>query len=422
MALPAIQELSLLGLFVRLDHIERLTQKKKPEEEEADIIASEGAVKKEIASQLGAVASDGISSGAAARAKAFLQAQVKAVDQHDKHASAKKEKFAELLQGIDKAPSAEDPPHVKRARDALRRVKQEFKDSHEIYTKWEKGKMMFKTNDELKAMQTRHSDTEKCLEATQNFIDEMLALKRSDARPPALPTNSSSAARPKPKSAPSRAADPSVRSGGGYPSASRSGAPGPSQSALLQAQMAAQVRVEAEVRAAIAAPQPQAREPPRAPRVNLAKVVEQENETVVLSYSCTCRAVAEICSISVDKARDMAESSKDFIRLLNREQWQEVKERSIAIEKEDKIKEKENEQRKKDAKLAKITNKQGPPVVQGASAPTPSRPAATAPKAAGKSKAASKPKAAASGKKSGGLSALAQANPWGGFADSDSDD
>lgn len=402
-----------MGLLGRLDRIEEFKALKRPGEEETAVIASEPAVKKAIVGQLDGASSSGLVSAAAVKATAFLKAQMKAVDPSDKHAAAKKEKFAQLLREVEQAPPTEEPSHVKKARDALRRVKTAFKESKEIYEKWEKGRMMFKTGDELKAMQQRHHGNEKCLEATENFVEDMIALRRSDARPPALPEVSSGGSA-RPKATTTRTADPTVRvggGGGGYPSAKRSSAPAPSHGALMQAQMAAEIRAEAAATAY--AQEPQAPKPRPPPRV---KCVEEEKETVVLSYSCTCKAVAEICGISVDKARDLAESSSEFKRHLNRAQWEEVKELSLAIEKDQKNAEKEKEQRKKDKALNKITEKQAAPVSAAATQAPPSSRSAPVARPAGKTKAAPKPKTASKPK-------LAGATAFSGLmSDSDDDD
>jgi len=360
--MAAIEDLSLLGLFSRIEEIDQLKSYSKSNEEDTATIASEGSVKKLIATEIGAAPSTGLGSSEKAKAKDFLQKQLKAVDPHDKHASLRRDKISELLQGVEQAAGREAPEHVKRGKDAMARVKRESKDINETYAKWEKGKVMFKTNDELKAMQKQYADMEKCLEATQTFVDDMLKLARSDARPPPLPVQGSTAARPKAKTAAARMADPTVRvgagggggGGGGYPGAKARSTPSAmvSNAALRQAQLAAELRA-ADVEPQWAAEAPRA--PPRAP----ARAKQEEPDTVVLSYSCTCKAVSEICGISVDKAKDLAESSRDFQKHLNPGDWLLVKERSLAIEKENKEREREKEQMKKDKAQNKLTEKLG---------------------------------------------------------------
>lgn len=356
--MAAIEDLSLLGLFSRIEEIDQLKSYNKSAEEDTAIIASEGSVKKLIATEIGAASSTGLGTSEKAKAKDFLQAQLKAVDPHDKHASLRRDKISELLKGVEQAAGRDAPEHVKRGKDALARVKRESKDINETYAKWEKGKVMFKTNDELKAMQKQHADMEKCLEATQTFVDDMLKLARSDARPPPLPVQGSSAARPKAKTAAARMADPTVRvaagggGGGGYPGAKARSTPSAmvSNAALRQAQLAAELRV-VDAEPDWAAEVPRAPKPPR--------VKQEEPDTVVLSYSCTCKAVSEICGISLDKAKDLAESSRDFQKHLNPSDWTLVRERSLAIEKENKEREREKEQMKKDRAQNKLTEKLG---------------------------------------------------------------
>jgi len=432
MAVP-VEDLSLLGLLGRIEEIETLKRWAHDGEAEKATIASEGAAKKAIVGLLDD-ASCGLSTDEKSRAREFLLVQFKAVDPHDKHAAARKDKFSALLRSVESAPSKDEPAHVKRARDALKRVQREYKDAREIYEKWERGKMMFKTNDELKAMQKNHDDLKKCLEATTGFIDEMLSLKCSDARPPALP-GGQVAPRPKAKGGSVRAVklDPAVHVGdGGYPGYPNvRNYPNSSSAVMRNAQMIAEVRAEnLGAHGASLGPydllqdawQPEvaAMVPPSKPS-KPPKVKEQpaeDTETVVLSYTCACKAVAEICGISVDKARDMAESSSDFKRHLSYDQWEQVKERATAIEKEQKEFERLKEQRKKDNALAKITEKQGPKVVERPSAPAVAKISA-ATKAAGKAKPA--PKTKSPMPKKAGV-ALVQANRFGGLGDSDDDD
>jgi len=433
MAAPPVEALSLPGLFGRIDEIERLKESKaRAGEEEQATIASEGAVKKAIAIQLDAAAESGLSNAEKAVAKTFLEAQLKAVDPYDKHAAARREKLNQLLVGVGQAPGKEVPAHVKRGKDALKRAQDAFKDVHERYSKWEKGKLMFKTTDELKAMQKEHEDMMKCLEATEAFIELMKLLRSSDARPPPLPSGQT-VARPKAKSAAVRCEDPTVRGpavasrgpavasrgAGGYPSVSSMQSSGymVGNATLRKAELIADLRAEATNKAEYSMAPP---EPPRAPKPR--HVTEcREEDTVVLSYACTCKAVAEICGISLDKARDMAESSKEFRNHLNNAQWTQVRDRSQAIEKEQKEKEKEKEQDKKDRALAKISNKQAP-LASGAgasasAAPIQRRAPPAAKPAAVKAKPAPKP--VGKGKAMGVATAK---NPFAAMADSDSDD
>lgn len=286
---------------------------------------------------------------------------------------------------------------------------------------------MFKTNDELKAMKQKHEDVKTCLEATEAHVDNMLLLRNDNGSgPPRLPSGPASAAS-RPKTSAPR--DPAVHApttrvtggAGGYPSAKgRSIQSAPSGAASRQAQIASTVLADLEADLAAAGA-----EAARAARLALAPRVTQEDAktSVVLSYSCICRAVAEELRISLDKARDMAESSSEFRRHLSFEQWEAVKERSLALEKAQKDQQRQKEQRKQEAAVARITDKQGPPL---SAAPPPSnRPAPSAAVAKTAAKAAVKPKLApkiVGAPKKAALSNLAQANRFGGLSDSDDDE
>lgn len=174
--------------------------------------------------------------------------------------------------------------------------------------------------------------------------------------------------------------------------------------------------------AAPAAPAAPAR--PRAPRPR------EEDNGPILSYSCTCAAVAEVFRISEKKAAELADSSAEFSEHLTDEQWERVKERSVAIEKERKEQQRQKEKNKQAAALARISGSDGmvaAPPPQAAAAPAAAKAASRAPPGAVAAKAPpqgvpkSKAKAAASVPgKAGGLKGLANGNRFGGLDGNDS--
>lgn len=416
----AVEDLSLLGLFTRLDEIERLKQRSKLDEGEEAVVSSEGAVKKAIASMLDN-ADGGLLAAEKTKAKEFLSAQVKSVDPNVKNAAARQEKLSALLQKVEGAPGRDAPEHVKKAKEALRKAQQASKEITETHEKWARGKLMFKTNDELKAMQQKFEDTQKCLEATELYVEEMTQRKRDNGSgPPRLPAASTASA-PKAKAKSSTASrDPARHTAG--PTSRSPGYPGPPQganfAALRQAELVAEVRAcaEADMRAETKAPR--APNPARGPRA-----VEEEPQ-VVLSYSCTCRAVAEVLGITINEARDLAESSNEFRRHLEPADWETVKARSIALEKEQKAQQIEKEKKKSEKAVAKITDQQAPLYAKTDYITSPASvrkaPSSAVGKAVVAPKAKAPPKGVAAPKKSS-LRGLTQANRFGGF-DSDSDD
>lgn len=414
--MTAVEELSLLGLFARLDEIERLKGITRREDGDEAILSSEGAVKKAIASMLES-AESGLLPAEKTRAKAFLDAQVKSVDPNAKSAAARREKLSELSKKVDSAPGRDEPDHVKKAKDALKKAKQASKEITETHEKWARGKLMFKTNDELKAMQQKFEDTQKCLEATQLYIEEMTLLKRDTGPgPPRLPAASSNVSAPRAKAKSTASRDPTVHTAG--PMSRSSGYPGPKQppniAALRQAEISAELRACAEADAQMLAPK--APKPSRAPKV-------EEEPQVVLSYSCTCKAVAEVVGITVNAARDMAESSNDFKRHLSHDDWEAVKARSVAIEKEQKMQEREKEQRKSEKAVARITDQQAPSYAKSDYVVAPASKGKAPSVAVGKAapKAKPPPKVAVAPKKAP-LKGLAGANRFGGFESDDDDD
>ena len=73
--------------------------------------------------------------------------------------------------------------------------------------------------------------------------------------------------------------------------------------------------------------------------------------------ACTCTAVAQHLGVSEAQARDLADSSSGFARHFEPQVWQALQERSLAIEKANKEKQREAERRKQEKALAKAVTK-----------------------------------------------------------------
>jgi len=410
MAQMAVPELSLWGLLARIQEIERLkSDVAHPDEEQQALIATEGAVKKAAAEQLATAATSGLSHKEKNTARIFLQAQLKAVSADAPNAAARKAKLNELLKGVEEAPAADDPVHVRKAREALRRIEKEYKEIHETYEKWEKGKARFKSVDELTSMKRSHDDLQKVLDQAQRHLEaELQSRTGTGAAPPSV----SAASKPKPKVAQSSAAScPSSRSPPAKaPTRSQQARPPPppSNEAARRAQMASQFWepvVEEE------ADRPVVPKPKRAP-----KPAEPAEPEPFLSYQCTCKAIAQVMGCSEKQAKEVGASVSELREQFEVEAWQQVSALSVEIEKKQKEQEKEREKRRMEAALARKADEHGPTVV---AAPVPAAARQVAAKVPPKQppKAKAKPKTAPP--KSSSIAGLAHNNRFGSLDDDD---
>lgn len=145
----------------------------------------------------------------------------------------------------------------------------------------------------------------------------------------------------------------------------------------------------------------------------------------MLSYSCTCAAVAEHLRIREDQVRTMATSSSEFASQFDPEDWAKIQDRSLAIERAQREEKREAEKRKQAAALAKVAEKQGAAAAQAApAAKAAGRPVASSGPSAGQAAPKAKPKAKlpAAPTNKAPLTNLATGNRFGGFADDNSDD
>lgn len=430
--MPAVHELSLVGLIARVQLAERLKEVVRPSNEQQLVLDSEAAAKKAVAEQLQAIAaangSGSMTSHEKGRAKEFLEEQLKAAIKANA-VEAKIAKLKELLEAVQKASNAEEAPHVRKAKQALAAAEKDFEAIHKDYEKWEKGKKMMSV-DELNVLKRTHTEKQNRAEAARLLLSQQLERKAEAAAPPPAalgPARGAAATSLDPKgakpktvvasgSAPVRVVSSASRATGGYPLAPA--APAPSAASLRQAQIATQVRAEAEE----AEPQRAVQRPRAAPKA--------EEEGPVLSYACTCLAVAQHLGIKEAAARDLAQSSSEFKSHFDAETWRKLQESSLAIEKQQREAKKEAEKRKTAAALAKVTEAESAaaqPIPKtaapGAKAQMsrPPPPGASAPAAKA---AAAKPKAKPppSLRKSQGLDALAHGNRFGGFEDDDDDE
>mmetsp|Transcript_11357 Transcript_11357/g.17104 ORF Transcript_11357/g.17104 Transcript_11357/m.17104 type:complete len:452 (+) Transcript_11357:166-1521(+) len=424
----AVGELSLFGLLQRLELVEKYKGFARTNDDEQAIIDTEAETKKRVPEALGELAKGGITSAERKSAISFLEKLLKGVEPGTKAGDAKKAKLEELLEGVKAASNAEEPQHVRKARTEQAKAQQDFDTVHKEFEKWEKGKKMLKV-DELNKLKRAHDDASKRLEAATSLIEDQLC-RRAEAAA-ALPSVLSGA-RPslaaggpsKAKAPTARVSNPTVRKAPSAAAAATGGYPGPSSAAMRQAQAAAQVRQE--VAMAMEAPvQPKA--PPMAPARPRPQKVEEEPE-VILSYACTCSAVAELLGIKEKQAAELAERAKDFKEHLPPDLWQQVQKRSLEIEKEKKDKAKEAERRKQEKALAKVSGVSSVPMAPTAAAAAASGGGASAkgklgtapppPKAKGKAKPKGAPPPVAN------LKALATNNRFGGMmaGDDSSDD
>jgi len=435
MALPSVAELSLFGLLARLTEVERLKEIKSLDDEQEAVLVSEAAAKKAVAEELQA-ASSGITSWEKKRAKEFLDAQVKAIEEGSKGAEARRSKLRELLAGIEAAPSKEDPAHVRRAKLDVAKAEKAFEEVSKSYERWKSGKKMLSV-DEIKAVTRSYEEGKQKLEKARTLVEKQQSLKPQSAAAPVTEEKERGSAavaiearagrgrgKATGRGAPAPAVSMRAAAAAGYAVApggySAPQPSAPSANAMRQAQMAAQVRQEAE-EAAHAAPAPRPRPVPRA---------KQPEEGPVLSYACTCTAVAEHLGIKEAQARDMADSAKDFAQHFEPETWDLIRERSVAIEKANREKQREAEKRKQAAALAKVTEQEssthavgGPPAK---AAPKPAPKTAAAKVAGGYSAPKAKPKAKSNAglktlSRPEGIQSMAGANKFAGL-DDDSDD
>lgn len=423
--LAAVEQLSLCGLVARLDLADRLKEITKPTEEEAAALASEVPAKKAVAELLPVLCAKGLTPKEKALAKEFLQRQVKSVDSNSRGADARLAKLRELLAAVQAAASAEGPAHVEKARALVSRAEKDFEDIHKSYEKWEKGKQMLSV-DELKVMKRSHDEAQHRLDGAKAFYELQVELRpEAAATPPASllaqaarSGAGSAAAAGRAGKAAAKAGPAAVRGGG--PAVRTLGAAGaaasgyPAAGALRQAQLVAAVRAEAAAELPAEAPRPRP-----APRP---KVVEGPGP--VLSYACTCAAVAEQLGISADEARELASSSSEFGEKLGLapEAWAWVQERSLAIEREQREKQKEAEKRKQEAAKARRDKEVQKAEAVASAAAAPKAAAKPVPGAVAKAPAAAKAKAKAkapAAPKVQVLEGLAGGNRFGGFESSD---
>lgn len=271
----------------------------------------------------------------------------------------------------------------------------------------------------LNKLKRSHEDLKQKVEAARLFVELQLERRpEAAADPPAAlgPARGAVAvatAKIAAKATGGRGGGPGVRTAG--VAAGGGGYSAPPPAAIRQAQIVAQVR--SEVEAPQAAPAPRPRPQPKA---------KPEEEQVVLSYGCTVQAVAEIRKITQDQARDLASCSREFAEHLSPQEWEAVKERSVAIEKAQKEQQREAERKKQERLLAKATEKQLMTAHTAATAKPAVRPAQPTVKAAAPAAGAAPASKAKAKAKSvmpkAGLESLATGNRFGGFADDSDDD
>lgn len=408
-----VEQLSLTGLICRIDEVNRLKIAAiKPDEDETAILESEGPAKKAIAELIGE-ADKGLTSGERAKSKAFLEAQVKAIDPDSKGAAVRKGKLEELLKGVLASSPVDEPAHVTRARNASKRIDKEYAEIHKVYEKWEKGKgVSFKSVDELTTMKRSHDDLQKKSEAAKVFLeDEISRLTGSGAAPPKAPAKASSGGFQKAKAsskAPSMRGPPSA-GGGGYPGG------GGGFAALAEPGGSSYERHVAEMTGGAAkAPAPR-RPPPR----------QEEEAAPILSFGCTAKAAAQHLGIKETEVRAAAESCQEIRQLVVQRSgnWKEVQDSSVAIEKDQKQKALQAEKQKQANKIARATEKAAPTIAQpmvGNPAATNRPPPGGGPASAPQPKPAPKPKGAPK-TKTAPNKALSTGNRFGGFGDDDED-
>ncbi|CAJ1385894.1 unnamed protein product [Effrenium voratum] len=342
--MASISQLSLAGLIARLKEVDYIKGIKSPDDEQAAVLATEAEVKKALFEELQA-ASSGLTSFEKRVAKEFLQNQIKSVDVSAKGGEAKRTKLQELLSNVETATSKDDPPHLRRAKADLSKAEKAFEEISKNYERWEKGKKMLSV-DEIKVLKRSYEEGKQKMEKAKELLQEQQLRRAEAAVAPLQEEKERGAAAVAMEAKLARAAK--AKASRAPPATSKAqGYPAPKQMAgLRQAQLAAQVRAEAMEERAPApapAPAPVRRAPPR----------ESPVEAPVLSYACTCTAVAEHLGVSEAKARDLAMSSAEFAVHFDPETWQAIQDRSLAIEKANREKQRELERRKQERALAK---------------------------------------------------------------------
>lgn len=416
------EDLSLLGLFARLTDVERRKEFAKPSEEDLSLIATEPAVKKLIAERLGAIGDKGLTAAEKSRSKSFLESQLKAVEPGTKAAEARTQKLRELLEAVEKSASAEEPAHVRKARDAVKRAEKEYDAVHKQYDKWDKGKQILDI-DQIKVLKRTHDDLAKHYEASKAYLADQLARRPEAAGsgPPRLPTATTAALAN--ESGKAKHAPGAVRGGGPAVRVSQAGRGAGGRAPVAAAAVGGYPSAGRGSSAAWVVPEVQDPEPAPALPAKPRPPPKPKNEepALVLSFACVCKAVSEHLGVKEKQVHDMGSSTAEIQQHFDRQTWDDIAQRSVAIEKEEREKKKNAEKKKAAAALAKITEKQGH--VSSASAPAVSVPGAAAPssKASGV-QAKPKAKPAPMPKKAGNLAGLAQSNRFGGFEDDDDDD
>lgn len=351
-------------------------------------------------------------------AKEFLQVQIKSVDDSSKGAEAKRNKLQELLRGVEGAQAKEEPAHVRRARQDLVKAEKALEEATKNYERWEKGKKMFSV-DEIKVLKRNYEEGKQKADKARMLVDQqqqrrataaVAPLSEEKERGAAAVATEARIAKAKAKST-VKVPSPAVSKAspvGGYPKQ-------PPPAALRQAQMAAQVRAEAQA--------PPVEEPQVAPaRARPAPRAPVLQDAPVLSYACTCTAVAEHIGITEAQARELAENAGDFARHFEPEDWQLVQERSLAIEKANREKQREAEKRKQQKALAKVTQVESSVANAAAATAKPkASPQAVDPIKFRDPAAKPKPKPKAKGAQAP-ITKLSVANRFGGMEDSDDEE
>lgn len=465
MAPVAVADLSLLGLFARIEEIDRIKDLRKPDDDELATVETEGDAKKAVGDFL-ASADSGLTAAEKEKATAFLKSQLKALDPHAKGAAPRRAKLEELLTSVGAAPSAPEPAHVVKARQNCKRAKQQYDEIHAVYEKWERGKgVSFKSVDELNAMQKNHAECQKALEAAGKNLE--LALMVAPATSAAKSVSSAPAVRARPVAAGGAAKNPAARGkakaqpaavggfGGGVVGSSSRWSYQPFNGLAMsvrikpstQSEKASKELRPGEVFAVseerwddngvcylkladgsgwvwdrtahgvLCVPAEDA--PPRpAPKPKPQKAVVEP--PVVLSFECTVSAASQILNISKDRVKELGESCADIRNAATMQfgaaKWKQIEEMSLKIEKEKKEKAREKEKKQREQKIQQQTAK-----MPGLAMDAPMQQSGGYPKAAAKPK--PKPKSAPTGlRPQKQLSSMATGNRFGGFDDSDDDD
>lgn len=395
MALP-VQELSLLGLLARIHEVERIKEIKHPTSEELEILESEQAAKKAVAELLENVG-EGFTLAERKNSREFLETQIKAVVPGTKAADARRLKLTQLLDGVNSASSKEEPAHVRRAKDTLKRAEADYEDIRKAYEKWERGKQMLDV-DALKTLKRSYADAQSRVQAARKHLEATQELRTPSSAAALAPAP----APPRPKVTSS---SPSYSRGGGPAFRVAAAAPPPAPLAPpVHAPKTVWAVPEAEVSIPISRPRPQKR---------------AESPPPILSYACTAKAVAEQLSIEEDRARELSENAVGFEKYFDAETWKSVQQRSVKIEKEKAERQRDAEKRKSEAARQHMERD-----LQERDAVRMGMVVQTSPQRPPPSKAAPKPKAPVSKAKPKPAfkAAVKTSNRFAGFVDSDGDD